>query len=201
MRPGRAFPAPLAAPSLAAGPLAAGSRARADPEGQAPAHSRPQAASQPGGEGSALYGPPAGRKCLVGPGEEAPYMARGGRGRAGGGEPARDGGRFRCRGPEPQGATPTPRPGLRARSLRRLATLSRAPLALTSHLHPQSPLCQSYRNRGSPAGHAVGDLTRLRRLTPLSWIPSSATYLLCDLEQNSFVSEPQIPPPRVMEIK
>lgn len=104
---GRAFSAAPAAPSLAAGPLAAGSRARADPEGRAPTPRLPRAACQPRLEGSALYGPRAGRKCLVGPGEEAPYMARGGRGLAGGGELARDGGRFRRRGPKPQRATPT----------------------------------------------------------------------------------------------
>lgn len=107
--PGQPFPAPPTAPSLAAGPLAAGSRARADAEGQAPAHNRPRAASQTRREGSALYGLRAWRKCLVGPREEAPYMARGGRGRgrAGGGEPAREGGRFRRLGPKPQRATPT----------------------------------------------------------------------------------------------
>lgn len=110
MGPGRAFSVPPAAPSLAVGLLACWVPGAADPEGRAPAHSRPRAACQTGREGSALYGPRDGRKCLVGPAEEAPYMARGGRGRgqARGGDPAREGGRFRRRGPEPQRATPYP---------------------------------------------------------------------------------------------
>lgn len=97
-------------------------RARADPESRAPALSRPRAACQPRLEGSALYGPRAGRKRLVGPGEEAPYMARGGRGLAGGGELARDGGRFRRRGPKPQRATPTRARACGLRPRRRPAT-------------------------------------------------------------------------------
>lgn len=76
----------------------------------APAHSRPRAVCQPRREGSALFGPRTGRKRLVGPGEEAPNMARGGRGRAGGGQCAQNGGRFRRRAapPPPRAWPPGP---------------------------------------------------------------------------------------------
>lgn len=74
----------------------------------APAHSRPRAVCQTRREGSALYGPRTGRKRLVGPGEEAPYMARGGRAWAGGGQSARNGASFR----RLFRTTPTARPGL-----------------------------------------------------------------------------------------
>lgn len=155
---GRAFSAAPAAPSLAAGPLAAGSRARADPEGRAPAPGRPRAACQPRLEGSALYGPRAGRKCLVGPGEEAPYMARGGRGLAGGGELAGDGGRFRRRGPKPQRATPT-----RARA----CGLPPRRRPATPDPSAGSALCRTCRNGGLPPGSDV--------------LPSRVGSQLCDL--------------------
>lgn len=163
MGPRRAFSGPPAAPSLAAGSLAAGSRARADPEGQAPAHSRPRAACQTRREGSALYGPPDGRKCLVGPGEEAPYMARG---RPGAGSPpgmeavsaaagwrrnAPPPPRARACGPLPSGG-PRPQP------------------------EPSVSAVQQLQESGAPAGRAAGDPTRLGRLTQPSWIPSAATH-------------------------
>lgn len=79
-RPGHAFPAPPPPPPPWQSPLAAGSRARADPAGRAPAHSRLRAACQTRREGSALYGPQDGWKRQAGPREEAPYLARGGPG-------------------------------------------------------------------------------------------------------------------------
>lgn len=95
-----ARPLSPAAPSLASGsPLARGLPGAGGLRGRAP---RPQrAACQTRREGSALFGLLAGREFLVGFREEAPYMARGGRGRAGGGEAARDGGRFRRRRTRP----------------------------------------------------------------------------------------------------
>lgn len=163
---------PAGRPLLGSGSPAAGSRARADAEGRAPAHRRPRAACQTRRKGSAMYGPRAGRKCLVGSREEAPNMARGGRGRAGGGEPARDGGRFRRRG-RSRHAPPCPP------SAPRLRVGSGPGCAGDLHLSPPSPhlrlglLCAAGSGVRGPGSEIRGPAW-LGRPTETSWIPSSA---------------------------
>lgn len=114
----------------------------------APAHSRPRAVCQTRREGSALYGPRTGRKRLVGPGEEAPNMAKGGRG-AGWGRAVRPEWRPL---PAPRRATPTAR-----RASRPLPGRGPRPPAVPSSSTPSSGA--GHRNGGA-AGDSRGPARR-----------------------------------------
>ncbi|CAI9170532.1 unnamed protein product [Rangifer tarandus platyrhynchus] len=184
-RPSHAFPAPPPPPPPPwQSPLAAGSRARADREGRAPAHSRLRAACQTRREGSALYGPQAGRKRQAGPREETPYLARGGPGA--GSAPAKEVASAAARQshaapphPARAGPRPPPDPSSRRRYARLLAPL---------------PRFQSYGNWGQKAGSRPSLTTD--RAEKDCRLPALALW------QNTLVSEPRIPlPPKEMGIK
>lgn len=102
-------------------------------------------------------GPPARRAgkeapCMGLGREEVPCRAQGGsaihgEGRAGGGEPAREGGRFRCLGLDPQRATPTSAPACRSVPAVGL-DLRPTPFPATPHLRQGSFLYRSSGNWG-----------------------------------------------------
>lgn len=154
------------APSLAAGPRAAGcGRGRTRGAGLPPTAARGPPARRAGKEAPCMgLGR---RKCLVGPGRKRHTWrgARGGGQGAGRGrERARDGAGFRRRGPS-RNAPPPPTPGPACPVPAGPATPP------DPHLRPPSSLCRSHRNRGSRRPRGRGS-SLARAPGPPSWSPA-----------------------------